>query len=288
MNFNPNLKIAMLSGMLCFSLTSTAQFSNSMMRASSWKMQDDLLSGNTHDKWHSPERLEIAGGLNFTNLFVQGQYNIPNSTAEGDFDTKKFTKQVPLTTSYYYAAGYCYPISRFGEKSALGITVNVNVLFVASKDNIKVPLNVNDTLTGFGMVTCGLPLSIDYKVGGHARYDKAYPFMYSFGVGFNPMACFMNGSVTGTGYGLFDNIPFKLSPFVKAEVGYYFGAAWKLRVMYSFVNQIYRYEDYGERYNNIKYERKSLEYKGTVAMDPVLTVALCINPFAAMWEKYKD
>lgn len=227
-------------------------------------------------------RMEMYAGINFTSLFVEGKYNSPDGSSS---TIQKFTKQIPMSTSYTFATGVFLPMAKYGEKSSLGITLNMNVMLLKNGDKLKIPLNVADTLRKFEVMTTGIPISVDFKSGCDARFDRAYPAMYGIGIGLNPMYYEVQSDMNR-----FNGARFKVAPFIKAEVGCYFGVAVKLRVMYTFLNRFNYYE--GTTPEKFIYTNNSngapLDYKGTIITDGFLTVGLSINPFAAMWDKYVD
>lgn len=227
------------------------------------------------DKWYSSNRLELGGGLMYTNYYFEGNYEKYTFANVSD---KAYFKQVKPAMAYSFIFGYSYPLTKLSEKSTLALTVNCMFsIFTGKNENYN--FTNNSTITDFSVTHIGFPLSFDYKSGADAVYDKQYNFMYNFGLGVYPNV---------TEYSM-DDLPlkFKVNPYLKAEIGIRFGIAMKLRVMYIYRSAGVEYE--GHEKSEVKNAPKDLQlnYKGNISQDPELTVAIILMPFSFMWEKYK-
>lgn len=286
MHIKPLLVSASLSLALLSPYLSKAQFggfSNTHMdRVRRWGMADMAQSNpESYRKMaQMSNHLELFGGVNLSKLYIEGQYNVPDGSKP-----KKFTKELPMKMSYALGGSVYFPMSKIGEKSSLGINVGINAMFYKNDDRLKIGINVGDTLTKYEITTTGIPISLDYKVGCDARYDRAYKPMFGIGIGFNPMF-----STVESNFHFINGDYFKLAPFIKAEVGYYLGIGMKLRVMYTYINSFNNYEENTPENNpdNVKAKGVSLGFKGKVASDGCLTIGLSLYPFAAMWDQYVD
>lgn len=235
------------------------------------EMSEELRKSSTHT--------EVFGALCIAPMFIEGKYNYVDGT---DVRTKRFTNQIPLTTSYTIAVGTYAPMAYYGERSSLGLTFNINITTVQGKEGMQIPVNAGDTLTKLAVQTVGLPISLDYKVGCDAIFNRIYPGMYSIGVGVHPM-------VASVETNLYDikALPIKVSPFIKAEAGFYLGVAVKVRVMYTFLSNLKSYDGTIPANNDYVFKGgNSAQYSGKLTTSGFLSVGLVINPFAAMWDKY--
>jgi hypothetical protein len=228
------------------------------------------------DKWNSENRIEIGFGMMYTNYYYEGSYE--NYEYAKVYDVKYY-KQIRPASSFSFIMGYSYPLTKFGEKTTLALTVNcLYNLFKGRDDSVRV--SSGTVLSGLAAEHIGLPVSLDFKSGADAVYDKQYNFMYNFGLGFMPN--FSTYKIDGESFRTIT-----AAPFVKAEVGVRFGIAMKLRVMYVYRNSFINYDGYDDMNNKYGPQKLQLNYKGNLTQDPELTVALVIMPFSFMWEKYK-
>ena len=227
------------------------------------------------DKWYSANRLEWGWGLMYTNYYFEGDYEKYSFASVSD---KAYFKQVKPSIGYSFIAGYSYPLTKFTEKSTLALTVNV-MFSVFQGKNEDYNFTNNRTITDFSVTHMGFPLSLDYKSGADAVYDKAYNVMYNVGLGMYPNV---------TEYSM-DDLPlrFKVNPYFKAEIGIRFGIAMKLRAMYIYRNAGVGYEGHETSDTKNSPSNLQLNYKGNISQDPELTVAIILMPFSFLWEKYK-
>jgi len=70
-----------------------------------------------------------------------------------------------------------------------------------------------------------LPLTLDYKTGGEALFDKSYRTSFTVGAGLSPV-------VYGTNFGDLQKMKLGIRPFVHAEIGVFAAIEWKIRLSY--------------------------------------------------------
>lgn len=224
------------------------------------------------DKWFSSNRLEYGFGMPFQSFFLEGNYESFDGNTISD---NHYFVKVPLKPLYSFVAGYSYPMAKLSEKSVLAITVDVS--YAAFKgDNFSIKLSQNRSFSTMSIKMTGLPVSIDYKSGTDAVFDKQYRFMYTFGIGFQPTLTQVD-----------DDDMFKIYPFVKAEAGIFAGIAFKVRATLTIAGIRDYYEDREDNgLPNVPQDLK-LNYSSSLTTEPQLNLSLIIMPFSFLWEKYK-
>lgn len=126
--------------------------------------------------------------------------------------------------------GVSVPVAHFGEKSMISIDIEANALMgELTYDTVYVPKILADKRDTFYsenmpfMMLSG-PISVNFKWGGDASLSKDHKAMFAAGAGI--AASYI--SVDPLSGGQQDPL-IKAVPFVKAEVGFFLGIAWKLR-----------------------------------------------------------
>lgn len=118
-----------------------------------------------------------------------------------------------------------------------------------------------------GMMTGAVPLSLDFKAGGEMSLEKEDKLLFTAGMGVAPW------------FGMNDTrMRFGVKPFLKLELGFHAGLAFKLRGMF-FMGEGNFIKDDGEIGSNI-IKRKSTGNFGT-------TIGLSVMPFSWDWDKNK-
>ncbi|HET8572888.1 MAG TPA: hypothetical protein VFL76_03355 [Edaphocola sp.] len=76
-----------------------------------------------------------------------------------------------------------------------------------------------------GIGDLAVPLTLDYKTGGEALFDKSYRTSFTLGAGLSPV-------LYGTNFGDLRGMKFGIRPFVHAEIGIFAAIEWKIRLSY--------------------------------------------------------
>ncbi|MCD6063983.1 MAG: hypothetical protein K0R82_1894 [Flavipsychrobacter sp.] len=139
--------------------------------------------------------------------------------------TETRTLNTDVNYSWGAVGGMYLPLAKLSSKSILALNIDVAINFMqfnVGETILSKKLGLTEKIVG---MNAGVPISIDFKSGGDAVLSKQYRSMFTFGIGANPCMYMMD-------YGPFvssDESPFKMIPFVKAEVGIFAGIAFKLR-----------------------------------------------------------
>ena len=122
----------------------------------------------------------------------------------------------------------------------------------------------------FKSLRAGMPLSLDYRLGGDVSLNRSDGALFTLGVGICP-------TIVNT----FDEavVPrYKFIPFIKAEAGFVAVVAVKLRAMYYFRSSVYRKGD-EEYFMNDHYDYLHTEYKGSNGF----SLSVIVMPFSWKW-----
>lgn len=122
-------------------------------------------------------------------------------------------------------AGMYYRVGELSENSeiAFNLFIAFNVFnFDPGNINTSPNYNYDYSIQSFQV---GVPLTLDYKYGGEAIFDKTEKVSFTFGAGLSPM-------MNATGIGPMSNIKFNIRPYVHAELGIFAGIEWRLHFAY--------------------------------------------------------
>ena len=85
--------------------------------------------------------------------------------------------------------------------------------------------NLNEYNYSLAIGNLAVPLTLDYKTGGEALFDKSYRTSFTVGAGLSPV-------MYGTNFGNIKKNKFGIRPFVHAEIGVFAAIEWKIRLSY--------------------------------------------------------
>jgi hypothetical protein len=190
----------------------------------------------------------------------------------GMFHTTDIKRKLSSTGSFGIMSGVFFPISHVDRST-------IYALYIGTEGNIysynvgSVSLDSNSTVTSNAIgMQLAVPMSIDYKYGGDAVRDKSQKLCFAFGFGLKP-------SLTIMKYGFVASTNASLTPFLKAEVGYFLGICMKLRATMNFGSLKYFDSESSTVYTS--YDQMKLGLNGKVSF----TLGLVLMPFSWDWDK---
>jgi hypothetical protein len=212
------------------------------------------------------QRITIGGGLTFMSGNYTFAYNGQDTLGKAISDT--LTKKYRSKDNYVFYLGTFFPITLITDNSMLAF--NTEVMFSMATldfDSVefapKVVYKKREKI-----VSGGLQLSLDYKWGGDVPLERnSTMFTLGAGLSFTRFESMPN----------LNGLPIRAIPFVKADVGFYAGLAFKLRGMVYFGSDEYRDKTYFDAINT---DRLHVNVKGSYGFN----IALLILPFSAGWE----
>jgi hypothetical protein len=219
--------------------------------------------------WYEYYRSSDFGmGLVYPNASLEAKYTIYNDKDElvdGHFSKKLSTK---LAYNVIESSSHRLTMFDHDKTLALGYGFMGNMILWEVGDVELYPGEI--TNEQMASMHVGLIASLDYKVGGDAVSNKAKKFCFAAGAGLYP-------HVMQT---LFADLPytkFSTTPFLKMEIGYVLGIAFKLRATYMFS---------GMNYFNAKADvlLPGESYRIYTKSRPELTLSLLLMPFSWDWE----
>lgn len=176
-----------------------------------------------------------------------------------------------------YASVY-FPLAYFSETSAFVLNTSLYTNFNVFKLG-NTSLNPNTNMTNEGAdATIGFPIGVDFAYGGEVTNNKIDKVTLRAGAGMMP---YLNYGVMADGNNSYARLGVK--PYVKAEMGFFFGVEWKLRGMIIAGSRtIYNYSA-GDYYLNDSQYYASYSLK----VSPSYVVGFSVFPFSFGWENDK-
>jgi hypothetical protein len=222
-------------------------------------------------------RFEVGYGITYgtgTELI----YNRTRSSANAAVVTGSTSGQTfSFKGESAYAAVY-FPLTYLSSNTALllntGLYTNFNVYDLG---NTSLDPGVSMTNQGADAVI-GLPIGVDIAYGGEVTNNKIDKVTLRGGIGAMP---YINYGVMADGTNGYAK--FGVKPYVKAELGFFFGVEWKVRGMIVAGSRtIYNYEigDYNLNNSN-NYASYSLK------VSPSYVIGFSVFPFSFGWENDK-
>lgn len=193
----------------------------------------------------------------------------------GDVREKKVTGKAKMSFNYGLTIGSGIHLAKIGEKSAIGLNIHMMMTYAKmsiSSNELKIKNVGLPFEEKIELFKTSLPISIDFKSGAEAVSDKYLKSMFAFGAGISPR--FVSYDVV-SGYA----VP-SISPFLKAEVGYFLGVAFKLRATYFIGEQVWdEYYFYNPMTSN-QYGETSY----SLTSSGELLISLIVMPYSRTWE----
>jgi hypothetical protein len=229
------------------------------------------------------DRFELGGSYVMAMGNFSGVSGVTDASGRWMGDT---TVKRSITTSIGYGAfiGTCIPFKRLGHESLWAISLGITGNMLTWSDVNSIYGSGGVTKNGFvGSVDAttlqiGIPFGIEYKVGTDAIKSQRSRTGASFGIGFMPV---MNGSTLTTVKTADDHnsgFNYGFNPYIKAEVAGYAGICFKLRLMASYGNLNYLFENA----NAGKYTDGPFRITGMAN----ITGMLILMPFSYRWTEH--
>ena len=230
-------------------------------------LQDYYLSQNIRGARFF-KRLSISGGLHFITGKVDIDYK---GIADTYYREIKTQLNIKSQQSYVGYVGSYFPVTIISDNSML--VANIELMASYSKlgyDSISLTSKRRFCIPQ-ETYRVGLPISLEYHVGSDVLLNKMSKTMFSIGGGVCPTYLYSNDNNYQS--------PVLFTPFIKGEVGFFAGLAFKFRAMYYFGSIKYGYsKDY-----NIADRQNILisDFKGSAGFN----ISLVILPFSYSWTK---
>jgi hypothetical protein len=163
--------------------------------------------------------------LKFSAHYKDGTSGVPSLKRHVDTTVEQTIQSDPDGTFGFFSETFV-PIVRMEDESMIAFDFGGFCEFFKFKV-ANIALAPGETprsndLVGF---SGGLNLGLDYRIGADALLDKQTRTMFNIGAGISPgFFAAEYGAMPGEGAG-----GFSLQPYVKAEVGFFLGLAFKLR-----------------------------------------------------------
>lgn len=215
--------------------------------------------------------------------FVTG-YTTPTCEAfhfapddNGTVREKKVWGKAPGYFNYGGSVGAGLHIAKLSDKSS--IALNLTVMGTYSKLNItneNIPIEKGFIFNQeVEMIRAFVSFGVDYKIGAEAMSDKTLKTMYTVGGGVIPQFEMISGA-SG------------ISPYIKADAGYYLGFAMKIRAMYIIGEQNLYKSDFTVPVKNNPAPNQPRQDKPYFQLTSggSFLLSFIIMPFSYTWEDY--
>jgi hypothetical protein len=213
-----------------------------------------------------PQRIYIGAGTHLIPVKAELKYKGPDST--GRLIDTTFSRKTRATRSIALHAGTYLPITLLSDQGA--IALNIELLGIFSEiayDSILIHSKAEyDRREQNWMI--GVPISIDLKTGGEVSLSKAQKHIFGLGAGL------MIGVTTASSEKKAES-PLTAVPFIKAELGWFAGLAFKVRGTAYLASG-----SYDKTYSNL-FASDELQMK--LKQGYGYTLSLIVMPFSYGW-----
>jgi hypothetical protein len=217
------------------------------------------------------QTVHVSYGRHFSSAMIN--YSYKGRNYYGRMEAEQFSTTVTAHSSFGFGIGTFIPVCRLGEKSNLCFAFD-GTLTMTNYNGINgekgegiFEENREEVLVGLDEIA--IPFTLDYRIGCDAMRSKDYRTCFAIGFG----GCYRNSAPIFYDIDS-DNINI-VSPVMKLEAGFHWGACYKLRLLYQF-----------GKLNYMNYEEKTSEYEEKVSMvgKGNLVISLLIIPAALSWK----
>ena len=218
----------LLAVLLLAYLPSDAQNLGSLNRYRNSKSKDGRIPLQLHKRiylglygWHfmsSPMQMRIRDTMYFDEADFKGKLN------GRELDTT-FTTTARLGKSLSGYLGVSVPVAMPSEKSMFCLDVEANILAgELTYDTVSIPLVYKDLQIAetLPFMMASVPVSFNFKYGGDASLSRDHRTLLSAGAGIATTYITIDDNTNSDAL-------IKAVPFVKAEIGFVWGLAFKLR-----------------------------------------------------------
>lgn len=169
--------------------------------------------------------------------------------------------------------GVYYPLFHATEKSVVALNVGAVVNILKYDIGEIRPTDTRVYNYSFASAQASLPLTMDYKYGGEAMYDKAEKVSFTAGFGLSPTLYMAN-------FGPAPYAKLGLRPYVHAELGFFAFIEWKVYASCMMGNATIFKGD------NETAGLENMPFNSRISMDakPVFSIGFSTMPFSWDWE----
>ena len=205
--------------------------------------------------------------------FVPGKATVTfRGYADSTFKDYKDDLSIKSKESYVVHIGNYLPMALISDNSMLVLNIELTAASLKlTYDSVAVTAKKQFAIS-YETYRAGLPISIEYRMGGDVLLNKRQKMLFGIGGGICPQI------IKSDDYD--KQSPLLFTPFAKAELGAMAGLAFKLRIVYYWGTFHYgTTEEYGIMNTPNNYVKS--EFNGGAGV----TVSLIILPFSFMWNK---
>lgn len=215
------------------------------------------------------KRLSIAVGKQYIPGEIKFQFNGFVDTVFRDIKQEDNLKS---KESYAVHVGSYFPITLVSDNSMLVLNIELYASVTKlSYDSIAVTARKN-IMIPYETYRAGMPVSIEYRIGGDVLLNKSSKTIIGIGGGLCPQI------IKSDDYN--KQIPILITPFIKGELGFFAGLAFKVRAMYYWGTYHYGItEEYGLFDTPNNYTKA--EFNGASGF----SISLVAMPFSFLWNK---
>lgn len=259
-------------------LPSDAQLLSSLSRYPKNDGKDNKIKMQLHKRvylgvygWHimsNPYTMRVRDSI-----FYDG-YDFRDKKNGKELDTT-FTTTARLTKSLSGYLGVSVPVAMSGSKSMFCLDIEANILTGGlTYDTVILPLTYKNLKIAetIPFMMASLPVSFNYKFGGDATLSKDNRTLLSAGAGIATSYITIDDNTNSEAL-------IKAVPFIKAEVGFVFGVAFKLRGTAYLGN--YEMTNYTSPEASTAVGVLSRQYSGQLGYN----FSVIIMPMALAWDK---
>jgi hypothetical protein len=221
-----------------------------------------------------PRRISLGVGKHFIDGKAILEYNGTNTVTNTVLSTT-LEKSIKLKPNWTVYLGSYFPITIVSDNSMLVVNTELMAgMAHLGYDSVQFldPINYVKTAEAYRV---GMLLSVEYRLGGDVTLNKNEGVMFTVGGGFNPSI------VSSTDYDII--VPYKLVPFIKAELGFFAGMAVKLRGIMYFGSSVYASDEAYDINQTVVTDHLKTYMSGSNGFD----LALVIMPFSVRWNSDK-
>lgn len=217
------------------------------------------------------QRISLSVGKHYIPGKIDLHYiGVPDS----QFYDTTLTRSIKSKRSYIVHLGTYFPIAIVSDQSMLVFNVELMASTTTIAYDMVMFADSGKFMHPFETYRVGIPLSLEYRLGGDVTLNKRNKSMFSVGVGILPS---LNNS---DDYG--HRPPYKILPFVKAELGFFALVAVKVRAVGYFGNTDYVYS---ELYNVAQGGRGDY-LKAEARGGNGFNLSVVVMPFSFKWNTY--
>lgn len=217
---------------------------------------------------------EVGVFFSFADRDFAYSYNKVDANGVNQGETT-YTKKMKSRVIGFNAGSYV-SLGNVTSRSCLAFDWGVTATLFSDNTGsfvVTTPRVITNYSSTFRYWQFGVPLCLDFKYGGEAIYDKAEAFSITLGAGLQPSLA--SGAVLATG-----KMVGKVSPMVKAEIGFFAGLQWKIKASYIYQSGVIYKAQNGDAGMESHPESGVI----TLTTKPSFNVGISFMPFSHDWD----